>query len=311
MLKAIVTAAPAIDSGLVASWIEDAQVKESSVKAYEKGIKRLAEYFAQNGITAPTREVMIQYRAYLGAKYESPSTRNLYLTSAKLFLGFLHRKGFLPVNPAEHLKGFSVGEQHKKSALQASDVKTIAAKFDTATLKGTRDKALFALMTTCGLRCIEVNRANVSDFEIVGNVIRLHVQGKGRDDKAEAVNVPAGVYQLIRDWLRARKNFTADKDGTPLFTSLSHNSYGDRITTVSISRIVKTALRGAGFDSPRLTAHSLRHTAATVALKNGATLREVQQNLRHKNITVTQVYLHELDELDNSATAKTAAALGF
>lgn len=308
MLKAIVTAAPAIDSGLVASWIEDAQVKPASVKAYEKGIKRLAEYFAQNGITAPTREVMIQYRAYLGAKYESPSTRNLYLTSAKLFLGFLHRKGFLPVNPAEHLKGFKTGEGHKKSALQASDVKTIAAKFDTATLKGTRDKALFALMTTCGLRCIEVNRANVSDFEIVGNVIRLHVQGKGRDDKAEAVNVPAGVYKLILDWLAARGN---SDDTAPLFTSISHNSYGDRITTASISRIVKTALRGAGFDSPRLTAHSLRHTAATTALKAGASLREVQQNLRHRNVAVTQVYLHELDELDNSATARTAAALGF
>lgn len=313
MLQAItaLATAPAIDSDLVGRWIKDAQVKPSSVKAYEKGIKRLAKYFASNGISAPTREAMIQYREYLGVKYKSPSTRNLYLTSAKLFFGFLHREGYLPANPAEHLKGFKTGEGHKKSALPTGDVKTIAAHFDTATLKGKRDKALFALMSVCGLRCIEVHRANISDFEPVGSVIRLRVQGKGRDDKTEAVNVPAGVYQLIREYLDARGEVAADNDGVPLFTSLSRNSLGARITVGSISRIIKTALRKSGYDSPRLTAHSLRHTAATTALKSGATLREVQQNLRHKNVAVTQVYLHELDELENSATARTAAALGF
>ena len=313
MLQAVtaLATAPAIDSSLVERWIKDAQVKPSSVKAYEKGIKRLAEYFASTGISAPTREVMIQYREYLGVKYKSPSTRNLYLTAAKLFLAFLHREGYLPANPAEHIKGFKAGEGHKKSALPTGDVKTIAAHFDTATLKGKRDKALFALMSVCGLRCIEVHRANISDFEPVGSVIRLRVQGKGRDDKTEAVNVPAGVYQLIREYLDARGEVAADNDGVPIFTSLSRNSLGARITVGSISRIIKTALRKSGYDSPRLTAHSLRHTAATVALKSGATLREVQQNLRHKNIAVTQVYLHELDELENSATSRTAAALGF
>ena len=312
-MKAMETTATAglvqagLDFSLATKWIAFAQVKPASVKSYEKGIKRFREYFAAKNIATPTREVMIAYRSYLGENYK-PSTANLYITAARLFLGFLQQEGYLKINPAEHIKGFKIDEGHKKSALAASDVKEIAAKINTSTLKGSRDKAMFALMTSCGLRCCEVARANVGDFEIVDGVIRLHILGKGRDEKIEAVNVPGGVYNLIQNWLAARGTVA---DDAPLFSSVSRNNFGGRLTTVSISRIVKGLMKAADYDSPRLTAHSLRHTAATTALKSGATLREVQETLRHRNISVTQIYLHELDALANSATNRAATAFGF
>lgn len=296
-----------LDFSLVNRWIAFAQVKPASVAAYTKGVRNFERFCTSNGITTPTREVMIQYRDFLGSNYAN-TTANLYLTASKLFMRFLSQEGYLPVNPAEHVKGFKISEGHKKSALLPSDVKIIASNFDTNTLKGTRDLALFALMTSCGLRCVEVARANVNDFEITGSVIRLHIQGKGRDDKVEAVNVPTGVYNLICQWLAARGDVPND---APLFSSVSRNNFGGRLTTVSISRICKTAMRAAGFDSERLTAHSLRHTAATAALNAGATLREVQETLRHKRISTSEIYLHELDALKNSATARAASSFGF
>lgn len=292
---------------LVTKWIAFAQVKPASVKAYEKGLKRLREYFASNGIVNPTRENLIQYREYLGKTYAA-TTANLYLSAAKLFLAFLATEGYIASNPAEHLKGYKLAEGHKKSALRPDDVKKIAAQFDASTLKGARDLAMYALMTTCGLRCCEIARANISDFEICGDVIRLHLQGKGKNDKIEGVNVPSAVYNLICQWLAKRGTVEMD---APLFTSISRNNFGGRLTTVSISRIVKSALREAGFDSPRLTAHSLRHTCATTALNAGATLREVQQTLRHRRISTTEIYLAELDALKNSATNRAAASFGF
>jgi site-specific recombinase XerD len=58
-------------------------------------------------------------------------------------------------------------------------------------------------------------------------------------------------------------------------------------------------MRAAGFDSERLTSHSLRHTAITWSLQAGATLQEVQQFARHSSINTTQIYAHNLERLDN------------
>lgn len=292
---------------LVEKWIAFAQVKPSSVKSYRKGIRRLAEYVEGNGIANLSRENLVEYREMLAKKY-SPSTANLYLTSAKLFLAFLQQEGILSVNPAEHLKGLKVIAGHKKDSLSVQDTRKILSTFNTSTLKGKRDKAMYALMTTAGLRTIEVARANVGDIVKRGGKFFLYVMGKGRNEKSESVLLADGVYQMIQDYLTARGNIS---DNSALFASVSRRNFGGRMTTTSISRIIKTAMRGAGYDSRRLTAHSLRHTAATTMLLNGAAIRQVQQVLRHKNVAVTEIYLHDLDRLTNNAEMLAAAAFGI
>ena len=290
---------------LVDRWIAYAQVSKSSVKSYKKGIRRFMEYCAANAIKQPTRDTLIEYREYLKGKYAAASA-NLYLTSAKLFFSFLQVEGIIPNNPAERVKGLKVQAGHKKDALSSDAVKKILATFDTSTLKGKRDKAMFALMVTAGLRTIEVSRADKADIIQQAGKYFLLVQGKGHNEKDAMVKISDGVFALIQDYLASRAD-----DSANLFGSASRRNKGGRMTTNSISRIVKSAMKGAGYDSKRLTAHSLRHTAATVALKAGASLREVQQVLRHTSITVTQVYLHDLDRLNNKAEELNAAAFGL
>lgn len=292
---------------LVEKWIAFAQVKASSVKSYRKGIRRLSEYVNANGIAKLSRENLVEYREMLAKKY-SPSTANLYLTSAKLFLAFLQQEGVLSVNPAEHLKGLKVIAGHKKDSLSVQDTKKILSTFETSTLKGKRDKAMYALMTTAGLRTIEVARADVGDIVQRGGRFYLYVMGKGRNEKSESVLIADGVYKMIQEYLAARGNMS---DDSALFASVSKRNFGGRLTTTSISRIIKSVLRGAGYDSRRLTAHSLRHTAATTMLLNGVAIRQVQQVLRHKNISVTEIYLHDLDRLTNNAEMLAAAAFGI
>lgn len=299
--------ATTIDFNLSSKWLNFAQVTASSVAAYSKGIKRLQEYFTAKKIIAPCRADMVAYREYLGKKYQ-PTTANLYLTVAKLFLTFLQVEGYISVNPCEHVKGFKISSEHKKTALSVEMTKSVVTNFKTSTLAGARDKALYLLMTTCGLRCVEVQRANISDIEVVDGVIRLHIQGKGHTQKDCAVNIPEGVYAVLQSYLDKRANYS---DDSPLFASISRRNYGERLTTVSISRIIKNALRASGYDSTRLTAHSLRHTTATTALQFGASLREVQQLLRHKKIDTTCIYLHELNALKNKASTFAANAFGF
>ena len=95
----------------------------------------------------------------------------------------------------------------------------------------------------------------------------------------------------------------------PLFTSLSNHNRGERLTTRSISGIVKSRLKKAGYNSSRLTAHSLRHTAVTLSLLAGKNLAEVQQFARHINISTTMIYNHALDKSKNGCSEAITKAI--
>ena len=95
----------------------------------------------------------------------------------------------------------------------------------------------------------------------------------------------------------------------PLFASTSNNSKGRRMTTRSVSGIVKDRLVAAGYDSSRLTAHSLRHTAVTLSLLGGEDLQRVQQFARHSNLATTMIYAHNLDRAKNKCEATIANAI--
>ena len=86
----------------------------------------------------------------------------------------------------------------------------------------------------------------------------------------------------------------------PLFTSAANRNNGERMTTRSISRIAKQALVNAGFCSEKYTAHSFRHTAGTIALRNNVNITEVQKMLGHKNIIPTLIYAHDIDREKNN-----------
>ena len=154
-------------------------------------------------------------------------------------------------------------------------------------------------MVTGGLRTIEVSRADVGDLRTVGENTVLFVQGKGREEKTEYIKISAPVEKAIRTYLKARDLTTEEQ---PLFTSTSNNSRGKRISTRTVSAIVKNALKNAGYDSARLTAHSLRHTAITLALLAGREITEVQQFARHANLNTTMIYNHALDQAKNGCS---------
>ena len=68
-------------------------------------------------------------------------------------------------------------------------------------------------------------------------------------------------------------------------------------------------MQAAGYDSARLTAHSLRHTAVTLSLLAGKDITEVQQFARHKNIETTMIYNHALDKAKNTCSKAVESAI--
>lgn len=286
----------ALSPDLYFNFISFLDVKEKTADTYRKALKRLFQYFADNQITQPTRSDLIAFRDEL-KEVSKASTVKTYLTATRLFFRWLEQEG-LYKNIADKIKGAKVEHGHKKDALTVDQVKDVIDTFttDAAASTAKRDYAIFCLMVTCGLRTIEVVRADLEDLRTLGSKTVLYVQGKGKDEKSDYVIITREVEKAIRSYLATRKD-TAAK--APLFTSTSNNSKGQRLTTRTISGIVKERLKLAGLNSNRLTAHSLRHTAVTLSLLGGSTLQEARQFARHSNIATTEIYAHNLERIAN------------
>lgn len=279
--------------------------KPKTVETYTKALRQLGGYFAEHHIDKPTREDVIEFREALKATGHKPTTVQTYITATRLFFSWLEQEGFYP-NVAAHIKGAKLDREHKKGYLTSRQVKAVLADIDRTTLQGKRDYAMLVLMVTGGLRTVEVERADIGDMQTLGDNTVLYIQGKGRDEKTEYVKLDAHVEAAIRDYLKARGEAKPD---APLFASTSNNNRGKRMTTRAISGIAKAHMVEAGYNSDKLTAHSLRHTAVTLSLLAGQPLEEVQEFARHANIATTMIYNHALDKAKNGCSAAIANAI--
>ena len=293
-----------ITEGLYQSWIEYIDAAPRTLDTYTKSIRRFFRYLADNSITRPSRQDIVEYRDHLKSRYK-PTTVQSYMAAVKLFFQWTNQSGIYP-NVAERVKGAKLDAEHKKDYLTSKQAARLLNTVDRSDIKGLRDYAILSLMVTTGLRTISIIRANIEDIRTIGNDTALFYQGKGHEEKATLVKLAEPVEDAIRDYLKAR----GEKDPkAPLFCSISNKNAGGRMTTRSVSRIAKDNLIAAGLESDRLTAHSLRHTAATLALLNNAKPEEVQQMLDHQNINTTLIYSHALDRMKNDSEKKVARAI--
>lgn len=297
-------AAQEITEDLYHRFIAFLDAKPKTVETYTKALRQFFAYLSFNGIRQPQRGDILAFRDSLKLEHK-PTTVQNYIVAVRLFFQWTAQEGIYP-NVAAHIKGAKLNREHKKDYLTSKQIKAILASVERDSLKGLRDYAILALMTTGGLRTVEVSRADIADLRAVGDTTALFIQGKGREEKTEYVKIQPQVEQAIRAYLKARGNTAATE---PLFTSTSNNNAGGRLTTRSISGIVKARLKAAGYNSDKLTAHSLRHTAVTLSLLGGQSLQEVQQFARHSNIATTQIYAHNLDRAKNKCEETIAKAI--
>lgn len=277
----------------------------NTVRTYRGSLKQWFLYLREKQIMQPTAETVRQYRDYLQENGKKPTTVKNYIIAVKRFFSWTEEAGLYP-NVAKHVKSGRLSKNFKRDYLTGSQARQILNHIDRSTIKGKRDYAMLVTMLTMGLRTIEVTRANIEDIRTKGNTTVLYVQGKGHEDKDDLIRMPQHVESAIRDYLSVRK---ANDLSEPLFVSTSNHNSNGRMTTRSIRRIAKTTFIAAGFDSPRLTAHSTRHTAATLSLLNGASLQQTQELLRHRNIGTTEIYAHNIDATTNPAATDVEEAI--
>lgn len=296
---------PTLNDVLLQQWKTYIDASDRTIKTYSNAVKRFLNYLEANNIATPIREDVLAYKKIMLLTL-APASVQLNITALKMFFEWAEQMNLYP-NIAKHIKGAKVDPHHKKDDLSIDSLKTILATIDTTTKKGKRDYALFLLLSACGLRTIEAARANIEDLRSVGIQTALYIHGKGRTDKTDFVAIPAEVEQALRAYLRTRK---APQDTEPLFISESnHATANGRLTTRSIRRLIKGYMTDAGFTSKRLTTHSLRHSAVTIAIASGIPLDIVQAFARHKNIATTMLYSHRVQKINNPCSNTIAGAI--
>lgn len=293
-----------LNQDLAASWIKYLDVKPKTAETYTRNIRPLFKYLQENGIAQPTREDILAFRDSLRETCK-PATIQSYLAATRLFFQWTEQAKLYP-NIATHIKGAKLTNEHRKDYLTSKQAANVLKTIDTSTLKGKRNYAIIALMLTSGLRTIEVSRANIADLRTAGDSSVLYIQGKGHDEKDQYVKIAEPVEAAIREYFKARGSIAASE---PLFVSTSNRNHNGRLTAHAIGLLSKAALKAAGYDSDRLTAHSLRHTAATLNLLNGGSLEETRQLLRHSSINTTLIYSHALERANNNSEIRVAKAI--
>ncbi len=289
--------APALED-LAEDFLASLDLSEKSRDTYSRSMKQYLSWLEESGREGRIdlqREDILAYKDSLATK--SSYTVSLYLTTVRKFYQYLESRRIYP-DVTRGIKGSKRPKGFRKDSLTPDQLRLALSTMKRKSLEGLRDYALFNLMARTGLRDIEVSRALVEDIRQETGQPILWIQGKGRDSKDDYVLLTPEALKPIKRYLKARAPV---QEGEALFCSHSDRNSGHALTTRSISRIIKTALRSIGLDDKRLTAHSLRHTAISLSIKGGASLQQAQAMARHSDPKTTLIYFHNLDRIQAGA----------
>ncbi|MFO1020581.1 MAG: tyrosine recombinase XerC [Planctomycetales bacterium] len=260
-----------------------------TVKSYHEDLESLLEFCRdrQGRVLNPAEfnvQILRGYVAYLHECQYARTTIARRLACLRTFFRFCQREGIVAANPAKALRTPRAG-QHLPHFLSSSEILSLLEAPPANEYLGLRDRAIFEVLYSAGLRVAELVSLNIKDWDRDSNIMR--VIGKGRKERI----APVGKYAAaaLRKWLERReeKGNVKPKHKEAMFL----NKNGTRITTRSIGRMVEKYLQVTGLDK-KTSPHTLRHTFATHLLDGGADLRSVQELLGHKSLTTTQIYTH-------------------
>ena len=285
-------------------FIEIADLRPNTALTYKRALEKYISYLEEKRINKPDEKTLNAYKKYLltrptkSGKSLSSATVQLHIVALRQFYSWCEEYGIYP-NVSRFLHGVKVQTFFIRNPLtleEANKLINYAAEESKKGLKELRDYTMIYLILNLGLRTVEASRADVDDIRKEGDYYFLYVQGKGKDSKDRPVRLIPYVVDVLKRYIKAR-----NVDSGPLFLNTGNHNGKERIQPKVISKTIKYYLKAVGLDSRLITAHSLRHTCATLALANGASLEEVQQLLGHAQITTTTIYTHLVDKFNNKS----------
>jgi site-specific recombinase XerD len=282
-----------------------------TLKTYTRQLYQFLQWCDRRQLNPVTivKDDVKKYRHWMVKQQQyKPATIALKLAVVRRFYQAAVEKGLIAINPAAGVKPprekFDPAE--KITYLEAEEVEILFRTVPhDGSLKSTRDRLILGVMALEGTRTVELHRADIASVVRQGKNLGVRVEGKR---SIRVVPLTPDLARLLVEYLHQRETSgEVLKPTRPLFISTGNNSRGQRITRRGIRTIVDTYLKLADLKHTpgrTISAHSLRHTAGTLALRSGADLRQVQDLLGHSDPRTTSIYTHVGDRWENNPALK-------
>lgn len=211
------------------------------------------------------------------------TSQSMHLQEVNQFFRYLVKMNHLPMNPASEIELPKRPKSLPKAILTEDEVERILAEPDTTTPRGLRDRAIFEVFYSCGVRRAELCRLRIDQVDVERRTIFIE-RGKGQKDRY----VPIGLRALL--WIaryveHARDQLQLDGKEPTLFLAGDGKPINpDTLTEYARRYIVSAGVKKQG------ACHIFRHTMATMMLDNGADIRFIQAILGHERMETTQIY---------------------
>jgi len=204
------------------------------------------------------------------------------LAAVRSFLRYCVETGRLATDPAS---GIATPKTRRTlpTHLTLDQVDRLLATPDGASLAGGRDRAIFEVLYSAGIRVSELTGLDWADVDAEAGVVR--VLGKGRKERVVPIGRPA--LEALAAYRQACAAAGMRVQQGPVFRNLR----GGRLTSRSVARLMERHVLASGAPG-KATPHALRHTFATHLLGAGADLRAIQELLGHASLSTTQRYTH-------------------
>jgi integrase/recombinase XerD len=231
------------------------------------------------GVTSPN---VVDYLVARQVDGIDQCTVSKILSSLRSFYRYCVLEGLTAANPAETVEMPRVKRKIPK-VFTAEEIDTLLASCEADTSSGLRDRALFELMYSCGLRVSEAADMTLDQLYLKEGFLKII--GKGEKERV----VPIGEHAVhwIRRYLDEGRPQLMKGKRKNSFVFL--NRFGGRLSRKGMWKRFKELAELAGVEGK---VHTLRHSFATHLLKGGADLRAVQELLGHSDIGTTQIYTH-------------------
>ncbi len=295
--------------------VGDGAASADTIRSYLSQTKMYFEWCRDNLIApleADKNDVQL-YRQYLISEQYSLNTiankLSIVSTLYKAALGH----GLINTNPAVDIKAPSerVDPASNISYLELEELELLLgeiesqlnrAKTNKQRLPILRDRVLIGIMSLEGTRTVELHKLKVNKIVRQGKKTGLQVSAKRA---SRIVPLTETLAQQLEEYLTRRRTVLRRKIKPEdyVFVSVSNNSKGKQLSRRGIRAIVDRYLKATGLkhkEGRTITAHSLRHTAGTQALRAGADLRQVQDLLGHADPRTTSIYAHVGDRWEHN-----------
>jgi len=283
------------DSALGKAWLDTLEhqrrLSGHTLSNYSRAVELLLRLKESSALRDLDSAQIRRFVARLHAAGLSGRTLALTLSAWRGLFNWLARQRGFPANPVQGVRA-PKSPRHLPKSLSVEQMQQLLESAAPQSPEGARDRAMFELLYSSGLRLAELVALDANDGRLDLKQAEVTVTGKGA--KTRTVPVGGRAREALRDWLKARALLAAPQE-----RALFVGARGRRIAPGTVQARLRAWAKRQGLGAS-VHPHMLRHSFASHVLQSSQDLRAVQEMLGHASISTTQVYTH----LDFQALAK-------